>query len=160
MSHPSSNLDAIIREAAARHNVDPDLVRSVIHVESGFNASAVSPKGAMGLMQLMPATARQLQVANPFDAAQNVDGGVRYLKDLLANNNGDVARSLAAYNAGQKAVDRHRGIPPYKETQDYVRRITALYGRDNPFISTAAPGSPSISRSRDADGHMVFSNVD
>jgi hypothetical protein len=121
------DVDAAIDEAAARHHVDPSLVRSVVKVESNFNPNAVSRKGAMGLMQLMPSTARSLKVSNPFDPAQNVDAGVRHLRKLLDSYGGDVRLSLAAYNAGSGAVARSAGVPRYRETQDYVRRITTLY---------------------------------
>ncbi len=120
-------IDAAIDQAAARHNVDPNLVRSVIKVESNFNPNAVSRKGAMGLMQLMPATARSLNVSNPFDPQQNVDAGVRHLKKLLQSYGGNVRLSLAAYNAGAGAVARSAGVPHFAETQNYVRRITDLY---------------------------------
>ncbi len=116
-----------IEQAAARHNVDPNLVRAVVKVESNFNPNAVSRKGAMGLMQLMPSTARQLKVRNPFDPEQNVDAGVRHLKQLLESYGGDVKLTLAAYNAGAGAVARSSGVPHYAETQNYVRRITNLY---------------------------------
>ena len=121
------DIDAAIDEAAARHHVDPSLVRSVIKVESNFNPNAVSRKGAMGLMQLMPSTARSLNVSNPFDPAQNVDAGVRHLRSLLDNYRGNVPLSLAAYNAGEGAVARSAGVPKFRETQNYVRRITNLY---------------------------------
>ncbi|MBV8207611.1 MAG: lytic transglycosylase domain-containing protein, partial [Acidobacteria bacterium] len=111
-----------------RHSVDANLVRAVIKVESNFNPNAVSRKGAMGLMQLMPATARELNVSDPFDPEQNLEAGVRHLKSLLETNSGDVPRTLAAYNAGQGAVARSGGIPPYAETRNYVRQITHLYG--------------------------------
>jgi soluble lytic murein transglycosylase-like protein len=117
------DLAAMVVEAARRHSLDPDLVRAVVAVESGFRADAVSPKGAQGLMQLMPATARALGVMDSFDPAANLDGGVRYLRLLLARYNGDVKRALAAYNAGQGAVARHGGVPPYPETLAYVRKV-------------------------------------
>src|SRR5229473_4254928 len=121
------DVDAAIDKAASRHNVDPNLVRALVKVESNFNPNAVSRKGAMGLMQLMPQTARQLNVSNPFNPEENVDAGVRHLKQLLENYGGDVKLSLAAYNAGSGAVARSAGIPRYAETQNYVRRITNLY---------------------------------
>ena len=120
-------IDAAIDLAASRHNVDPSLVRAVIKVESNFNPNAVSRKGAMGLMQLMPQTARQLNVVNPFDPEQNVDAGVRHLKRLMESYGGDVKLSLAAYNAGAGAVARSAGIPHFRETRNYVKRITQLY---------------------------------
>ncbi len=139
----AEEVDKAIDEAAVKHNVDPNLVRALVKVESNFNAQAVSRKGAMGLMQLMPQTARSLNVSNPFDPRQNVDAGVRHLKGLLDSYNGDVQLSLAAYNAGQGAVARNNGIPPYSETQNYVKRITQLYWNGGAgsslFTSTAAP---------------------
>lgn len=121
----SAPFDPIIDEHATHHGVDADLVRAVIQVESAFNPHAVSPKGAMGLMQLMPATAAEFGVGNPFDPAENIGGGVRYLKRLLARYDDKVELALAAYNAGPGAVDRYgQKVPPYRETRDYVQRIT------------------------------------
>jgi len=145
--------------AAARHNVDPNLVRAVVKVESNFNSNAVSRKGAMGLMQLMPSTARELKVSNPFDPDQNVDAGVRHLKQLLENYRGDVNLTLAAYNAGSGAVARSAGIPHYAETQNYVRRITNLYygGFD---LSPSGPSHEPVRVQRDARGVLYISNTD
>ena len=117
------DLAALALEAARRHNLDPSLVQAVVAVESGFRPDAVSPKGAQGLMQLMPATARYLGVKDSLDPVDNLDGGTRYLRGLLARYNGDVRRALAAYNAGEGAVARHGGVPPYPETLAYVRRV-------------------------------------
>ena len=152
-------VDQAIVMAAARHNVDPNLVRAVIKVESNFNSNAVSRKGAMGLMQLMPSTARQLKVKNPFDPEQNVDAGVRHLKQLLENYNGDVNLTLAAYNAGSGAVARSAGIPRYAETQNYVRKITTLYygGQD---ISVSGASHDPVRVQRDARGVLYISNTD
>lgn len=118
-----TDLAALIVAAARRHHLDPELVRAVVSVESGFRPDAVSPKGAQGLMQLMPATARSLGVKDAFDPADNVDGGVRHLRALIDRYDGDVKRALAAYNAGEGAVARHGGIPPYPETRAYVSKV-------------------------------------
>ena len=115
--------------ASSRYRLDPDFVSSVVSAESGFNSRAVSPKGAQGLMQLMPGTASQLGVDNAFDPAKNTDGGTRYLRMLLERFHFDVAKALAAYNAGALRVDQHNGVPPYLETRKYVARIINDYNR-------------------------------
>jgi len=155
----AGDIDAAIEEAAARHNVDANLVRAVVKVESNFNPNAVSRKGAMGLMQLMPATARQLNVKNPFDPEQNVDAGVRHLKQLLENYGGNVKLTLAAYNAGAGAVARSSGVPHYAETQSYVRRITNLYYGGVTFDPSGASRDP-VRVQRDARGVLYISNTD
>jgi len=157
----AADIDAAIEQAAARHNVDPNLVRSVVKVESNFNPNAVSRKGAMGLMQLMPATARSLNVSNPFDPQQNVDAGVRHLKRLLESYGGDVGLSLAAYNAGAGAVARSAGIPRYAETRNYVRRITDLYAGANGGTRVSfSPAREPVRVERDARGVLSISNTD
>ena len=160
----AAEIDRYINEAAARHHVDPNLVRALVKVESNFNPRALSNKGAMGLMQLMPATARMYDLRNPFDAAQNVDAGVRHLKGLLQNFRGDVSLSLAAYNAGQGAVQRSGGIPPYTETRNYVKRITGIMGSGYDSGSVVRfsrlPMSMPIQVHRDERGKLVISNTD
>jgi soluble lytic murein transglycosylase-like protein len=127
-ARPSLNgkFDLHIEDAAARHGVSQELVRAIIQVESGFDPLAVSAAGARGLMQLMPATAHRFGVSNRFDARQNIFGGTRYLRALLDHYRGDISLTAAAYNAGRNCVARYQGIPPYKETQDYVRKVTGL----------------------------------
>jgi soluble lytic murein transglycosylase-like protein len=123
-------LRTLAAETARRHGLDPALVLAVAAVESAFQPKAVSPKGAQGLMQLMPATAADLGVQDAFDPADNLDGGSRHLAALLTQYGGDVAKALAAYNAGAGAVKRHHGIPPYRETQDYVKRVLRRYEKE------------------------------
>ena len=123
------NLNEVINTISDRHHLDPDLINSVIHAESGFNPHAVSPKGARGLMQLMPQTASKLGVSNPFDPGANVEGGTRYLSELLQRYNFDLVKALAAYNAGPGRVEQYRGVPPYYETRVYVAKIVRDFNR-------------------------------
>ncbi len=118
-----------VNSMADKYQVDAALVRAVIHAESAFNATALSKKGAQGLMQLMPATAKELGVSNAFDVQQNIEGGVKYLADLLQTFNGDISLATAAYNAGPGAVKRYQGIPPFAETKVYVERVAILHQR-------------------------------
>ena len=150
-------LDTIVEQAAVRHSVDPNLVRAIVQVESNFNPQAVSRKGAMGLMQLMPRTAKSLNVSNPYDPAQNVDAGVRHFKELLDSYNGNLQLSLAAYNAGQTAVHRSGGVPNYTETRNYVKRITGIYGSNTARLYTG--GRPLVVK-KDSEGHLSVSNIE
>jgi membrane-bound lytic murein transglycosylase MltF len=127
---PSSQpMNEVINTVSSRHHLDPDLINSVIHAESGFNPRAVSPKGAQGLMQLMPQTASRLGVVDSFDPGANVEGGTRYLRELLERYNFDLIKALAAYNAGPQRVEQYHGVPPYYETQAYVARIIRDFNR-------------------------------
>jgi soluble lytic murein transglycosylase-like protein len=154
------HLDRIVQEAAERHSLDPALVKAVISTESGWNTRAISQKGAVGLMQLIPATAQRFGVGNPFDPAQNVEGGTMYLKSLLDRYNGDLAKSLAAYNAGERAVDSSHGVPAIRETQNYVQKVTHAYFRPesgrNPVLW--APPKPVVRQEMEPNGRMVFTN--
>jgi len=153
-------LDHIVRDAAARHDVDPALVKAVISTESGWNPQAVSRKGAVGLMQLIPGTAQRFGVNNSFDPAQNVEGGTTYLKALLDRYNGDLSKSLAAYNAGEHAVDMHGGVPAYRETQQYVRKVTDAYFRPGSGRNSTqwSPPKAPVRKEVDAKGRIVFTN--
>jgi soluble lytic murein transglycosylase-like protein len=149
----------MIRETSDRYRVDPALVRAVIQTESNWNSNAVSRVGAQGLMQLVPGTAQQLGVSNAFDPKQNLDGGVRYLHSLLERYNGDLDKALAAYNAGPGAVDRAGGIPRYRETRNYVQKVTDSYYRPGSNRLPRAFGDErSIYRTVQSDGRVVFSN--
>lgn len=127
---PTAPFGNLIRNAAEKHGVDENLITHVIAAESNFNPRAVSRKQALGLMQLRPATAVRYSVGNVFDPAQNIDGGTHYLKDLLERYGGNLVLALAAYNAGPENVERYRGVPPFAETQSYVRRITTKLNQD------------------------------
>ncbi len=123
---PPTDPKTMVREAAVRHGLPPNFVESVARVESAMRPDAVSPKGAIGVMQLMPATARALD-ADPSDPAQNIEAGTRLLRELLLKYNNDAVKALAAYNAGEGAVDKYRGVPPYAETQSYVDKVIKRY---------------------------------
>ena len=134
-------MNAIFEEAASRFGVDANLLKAIGKAESAFNASAVSQAGAIGVMQLMPATAAALGVSNPYDARENIMGGASYIADLLKKYGGDVKLALAAYNAGSGNVDKYGGIPPFKETQSYVKKVMEYAGEDitvNGTVSQAA----------------------
>jgi hypothetical protein len=143
-----------ISVASDRHQVDADLIASVIHAESGFHARAVSPKGAQGLMQLMPSTAAQLGVKDPFQPESNIDGGTRYLRDLLVRYNDDIPKALAAYNAGPERVERYGGLPPFHETHAYVARVIRDFNRKklqaNPRLQAAKPAEAKPAASKAA----------
>jgi hypothetical protein len=163
---PSSNhdFDDHIQAAAGLHGIGEDLIRAIIQVESQFDRLAVSTAGARGLMQLMPATARSMGVTDSFDARQNIFGGARYLKQLLGRYSGDVSLAAAAYNAGEGAVAKYNGVPPYRETQGYVRKVNAILGGVSAPVAAEipalfiAPGEGSRTsppaRAAAAPGHM------
>ena len=141
-----ARIDAMIVESGARHGVDPVLIYALMHQESSFKKGAISPKGARGLMQLMPGTAARFGVTNIFDPRQNIEGGTRYIRFLLNAFDGDIALTLAGYNAGEGAVMKYgRRVPPYRETQEYVRRITQRYAvmRDPLTASRARTATPA-----------------
>ncbi len=153
-------VDKIVEEAAERHAVDPLLARSVLAVESAYNQFATSPKGAMGYMQLMPSTAKQLGVANAYDARQNIEGGVKFLR-YLQGKFSDERLVLAAYNAGEAAVKKHGWIPPYPETIDYVYKVGKRYGearrregRSAKAVAPEAKPEPKIAQMVDAEGRI------
>jgi soluble lytic murein transglycosylase-like protein len=166
---PPAHIQELVEKSARAHNVDPLLVQSVIQVESNYNHYAVSPKGAEGLMQLMPGTARMLGVSNSFDPAQNIEAGVKYLRYLQSVYQDD-RLALAAYNAGPKAVDKYKGTPPFAETQDYVNQVGQRYqtAKQNEAVKNAAPAAaaaeelppddkhPKLEQSIDQNGRLVL----
>ncbi len=163
-NRPAVNIDRdgvekLVREAAERHHVDPALVRAVIETESNWNPSAVSRKGAKGLMQLIPTTAQRFGVNDVFNPKQNVDAGARYLSTLLERYNGNLDLALAAYNAGEGAVDRAHGIPAYRETQSYVQRVQDMYFRPGSGrLENAYTRANTIHREVEPGGRIVFTN--
>lgn len=153
---PPAKVRAIVAKLAPRYQLDPDLVLAVIAAESGYRVDAVSPKNAMGLMQLIPETATRFGVQDPFDPEQNIRGGMKYLRWLLAHFDGDVALALAGYNAGEGAVAEHKGIPPYRETRNYVLRIQGIYGpRHHPFDRSVAR-SAGLSPTKEQVAELSF----
>lgn len=154
-----------VRQAAAKYEIEPDLIHAVIKTESNGNHRAVSSKGAMGLMQLMPSTAYDMNVANPFNPEENIEGGTKYLKQLLEKFNGDLTLALAAYNAGPKTVERYGSVPPISETRQYVKKIISLVKGKSSYIfsnsvkqAAAAPEPVRIYRVVLDDGTVLFTN--
>lgn len=148
---PKGPIFELVTRLAPRYGIDPRLALAVISVESGFNVKALSPKNAQGLMQLIPETAQRFRVKNAFDAEDNIKGGLAYLQWLLAYFRGNVALVAAAYNAGERAVETYRGIPPYSETKEYVRKITKLYEKAiHPYQSRITDASPIVMRASNA----------
>ena len=159
-TQPEDRLDRMVREAAERNHLDPALVKAVISTESGWNPNAVSAKGAVGLMQLIPETAQRYGVNNSFDPAQNIEGGTRYLKSLLDRYDGDLTKSLAAYNAGERTVDLNGGVPAIPETRKYVQKVTNAYFQPGSHRNRNlwSPPKPPVRRQIDANGRVVFTN--
>jgi soluble lytic murein transglycosylase-like protein len=158
----SPEIEKIVDRIAGEQGVESTLVHSVIRAESDYNPNAVSPKGALGLMQLIPSTARRFGVSNPFDVNENIQGGVRYLRFLLDYYQGDYAKAIAAYNAGEGAVDKYHGVPPYLETQNYVRRVAHSLeagrqkapGPQHAPLNSETPGR--IEASLGSDGRIYY----
>lgn len=163
-SHPEMSIDRdgvekLVKEASARHNVDPALVRAVIETESNWNPSAYSRKGAAGLMQLIPSTAQRYGANDVFNPQQNIDAGVSHLKWLLERYNGNLDLALAAYNAGEGAVDRAHGIPAFRETRNYVQKVQDAYFRPGSGRLEGAFTNPrAIHREVDSNGRVIYRN--
>ena len=172
----TASIDGLIEAFAAEHSIDSALIRAVIRAESNFNHRAVSRKGAQGLMQLMPGTIWRLSVGDAFDPHENIGAGVRYLRQLLDQFQGDLTLTLAAYNAGENAVLRYRGVPPYQETREYVRKVLSLYRRtrEEPSrirVASASsraaespppplpPPPPALYKAHEASGAILYSNI-
>ena len=152
-------MEQMIHDVSDRYRVDAALVRAVIETESHYNTSAISKRGAVGLMQLIPGTAQKMGVRNAFDPKQNLEGGVHYLHSLLERYNGDLDRALAAYNAGPGAVDRAGGVPRIRETREYVQKVTNSYNRpESERLPHALIARESIYRAVEADGRVIFTN--
>jgi soluble lytic murein transglycosylase-like protein len=159
MSIDRDGAERLVREAADRHNVDAALVRAVIETESNWNSSAISRKGAVGLMQLKPTTAQRFGASDLYTPQQNVDAGVEYLKTLLERYDGNLDLALAAYNAGEGAVDRAHGIPRYRETRDYVQKVQNAYFRPGSGRLSELFSNPrAIHKNVDPSGRIIFSN--
>jgi soluble lytic murein transglycosylase-like protein len=161
---PPPEISHLVEQTAGRLQVDPQLVHAIIKVESEYDPKAVSRKGAMGLMQLIPETAQRFGVENPFNPKQNIEGGVSYLKHLLNRYGGDLSLSLAAYNAGEGAVERFGGIPSFSETKEYVQKVTNIYQTASPQSGANAAEkklpAPPIIRYVDEQGVVHYSNVE
>ncbi len=157
-----AQIEKWIHEISEQQGVDPELVKAVAKTESNYNPYAVSNKGALGLMQLIPETAKRFGVTNVFDAKQNIEGGVKFLKFLMGMFPNNLPYILAAYNAGENAVLKYKGIPPYRETQAYVRKISQAYHKKGSFLvaSNQSAADRRISTYRDNSGRVVYSNVD
>ena len=159
---PTAKLAEMVERWATERNLDPRLVQAVVQVESGYNPKALSNQGAIGLMQLMPGTAREVGIDDPWNPERNVEGGTAYLRKMLDFFNGDLEFALAAYNAGPNAVLNHAGIPPYPETRAYVRKIVCLYDgvcgeSDGAQWSDSESSGPKVRIGRDAEGRIVLS---
>ncbi len=163
-SKVSSDYHSIVHEKAANYNLDPSLIKAVIKTESNWNSRAISRKGAMGLMQLMPATAGDMNVSNPFDPEENIEGGTKYLKYLLERFNGDLTLALAAYNAGPKTVEKFGYVPPISETKQYVNKVMSLYNGKMHYSSTVSDSEQNDKKPERIykivmdDGTVLFTN--
>jgi len=165
ISRDSGDFHDIVHKKASTYDVDPSLIKAVIKTESNWNSRAISRKGAMGLMQLMPSTANDMNVRNPFEPEENIEGGTRYLKYLLGRFNGDITLALAAYNAGPKTVEKFGCVPPISETKQYVSRVLSLYNGRTSYPSGASSDSVKNEKKSQpiykivlADGTVLFTN--